>query len=69
VARIKPLLDLKSDLALAVLRDETGDKAQTVSEYAILISLITAAVLLALALLGTQVTDQVDRVRNLIPGV
>ena len=67
MARIKPLLELKSDLKLAVLRDATSDEAQTLAEYAILISLITAAVMLALLLLGTHVTDQVDRVRGLIP--
>jgi Flp pilus assembly pilin Flp len=45
------------------LRDESGLE---LSEYAVAAALITAAIVLAIAVLGNTITDKVDTLANLI---
>ena len=49
----------------ALLRD--GENAQTMTEYAVVLTIISAGIFLAVALLGTNLGTHISNIAKLIP--
>jgi Flp pilus assembly pilin Flp len=58
------MFDLGSSLFAAQLRED--ENAQTMAEYAVILTVITASIFLAVALLGTNVASLITDVAKLV---
>ena len=56
MAKRSSMLELDSSSFVAQLRED--ENAQTMAEYAVILTVITASIFLAVALLGTNVASQ-----------
>jgi Flp pilus assembly pilin Flp len=51
----------------SMFRHLGDESAQTMAEYAVILTLITLAIFVAIALLGTNISAAFTRVANLLP--
>ena len=65
MARQSSTIRIDSASFAAQLRED--EKAQTMTEYAVILTVITAGIFLAIALLGTNLATHITNIANLIP--
>ena len=64
MAKQSSVLELVSSSFVAQLREDEG--AQTMAEYAVILTVITASIFLAVALLGTNVASHITNIAKLV---
>jgi Flp pilus assembly pilin Flp len=65
VARQSSTIRIDSSSSAAQLRED--EKAQTMTEYAVILTVITTGIFLAVALLGTNLATHITNIAKLIP--
>jgi Flp pilus assembly pilin Flp len=65
VARQSSTIRIDSSSSAAQLRKD--EKAQTMTEYAVILTVITTGIFLAVALLGTNLATHITNIAKLIP--
>ena len=65
MARQSSTIRIDSSSVAAVLRED--EKAQTMTEYAVVLTIITTGIFLAVALLGTNLGTHITNIAKLIP--
>jgi Flp pilus assembly pilin Flp len=65
VAKQSSAIRIDSSSFTAQLRE--GENAQTMTEYAVVLTIISAGIFLAVALLGTNLGTHITNIANLIP--
>jgi Flp pilus assembly pilin Flp len=64
VAKQSSVLGLYRSSLLALLRED--ENAQTMAEYAVILTVITASIFLAIALLATNIGADITKIANLV---
>ena len=64
MAKQSSMLELDSSSFVAQLRED--ENAQTMAEYAVILTVITASIFLAVALLGTNVASHITNIAKLV---
>jgi Flp pilus assembly pilin Flp len=64
VAKQSSMLDLDRSSVVALLRED--ENGQTMAEYAVILTVITASIFVAVALLGTNVASLITKIAKLV---